>query len=195
MHQENVSKRYDRANWNQSVILFGNFKEKEIEALVIQKQQSIGVPSNMCSENMHQIYRRTPMPKCDLLNLILYELYWNHKMETEILRQKACKATVDAFFEMISTKCAQHPYFTAPITRKHILKISSRRLQTMERNYPMNLVFIQKRLSRKHIWRAPRYLRPLLQTWWHYHTIWKCSQDTCGHYIYIKIREKEERDR
>ena len=51
------------------------FKEKEIEALVIQKQQPIGVPSNMCSENMHQIYRRTPMPKCDLLNLILYELY------------------------------------------------------------------------------------------------------------------------
>ena len=115
MHQENVSKRYDRANWNQSVILFGNFKEKEIEALVIQKQHPIGVPSNMCSENMHQIYRRTPMPKCDLLNLILYELYWNHKMETEILRQKACKATVDAFFEMISTKCAQHPYFKHPL--------------------------------------------------------------------------------
>ena len=72
-------------------------------------------------------------------------------METETLRQKACKATADAFFQMISTKCAQHPNFTAPITRKHIVKISSRRLQIMERNYPMNLVFIQKRLSRKHI--------------------------------------------
>ena len=75
MHQENMWKRYDRANWNLSVILFGNFKEKDIEALVIQKQQPRGVPSYMCSENMQQIYRRKPMPKCDLSNLILYELY------------------------------------------------------------------------------------------------------------------------
>ena len=30
-----------------------------------------------CSENMQQIYRRTPMPKCDLNN-IAKELCWNH---------------------------------------------------------------------------------------------------------------------
>ena len=30
-----------------------------------QKQPSRGVLRKMCSENMQQIYRRTPMPKCD----------------------------------------------------------------------------------------------------------------------------------
>ena len=30
-----------------------------------QKQPSRGVPSKRFSENMQQIYRRTPMPKCD----------------------------------------------------------------------------------------------------------------------------------
>ena len=31
-----------------------------------QKQPSRGVLRKRCSENMQQIYRRTPMPKCDL---------------------------------------------------------------------------------------------------------------------------------
>ena len=31
----------------------------------IQKEPSRGVPTKSCSENMQQIYRRTPMPKCD----------------------------------------------------------------------------------------------------------------------------------
>ena len=30
-----------------------------------QKQPSVGVRRKRCSENMQQIYRRTPMPKCD----------------------------------------------------------------------------------------------------------------------------------
>ena len=30
-----------------------------------QKQPSRGVLGKSCSKNMHQIYRRTPMPKCD----------------------------------------------------------------------------------------------------------------------------------
>ena len=34
-HQENISKNYERANWNQSVIAFENFQEKVIEALAI----------------------------------------------------------------------------------------------------------------------------------------------------------------
>ena len=33
---------------------------------VIQKQPPRGVPKKRCSENMQQIYRRTPMQKCDL---------------------------------------------------------------------------------------------------------------------------------
>ena len=31
----------------------------------LQKQPSRGVPRKKCSENMQQVYRRTPMPKCD----------------------------------------------------------------------------------------------------------------------------------
>ena len=34
----------------------------------IQKQQSRGVLRKRCSKNMQQIYRRTPMPKCDFNN-------------------------------------------------------------------------------------------------------------------------------
>ena len=30
-----------------------------------QKQPPRGVPRKMCSENMQQIYKRTPMAKCD----------------------------------------------------------------------------------------------------------------------------------
>ena len=30
-----------------------------------QKQPTRGVLKKRCSENMQQIYRRTPMPKCD----------------------------------------------------------------------------------------------------------------------------------
>ena len=32
---------------------------------MVQKQPPRGVPRKRCSENMQQIYRRTPMPKCD----------------------------------------------------------------------------------------------------------------------------------
>ena len=48
-----------------------------------QKQPSIGVLRKMCSENMHAanfIYRRTPMPKCNLLNSL-----WNECSPTNLL--------------------------------------------------------------------------------------------------------------
>ena len=35
----------------------------------IQKQPSRGVLNKRCSENMLQICRRTPMPKCDFNNV------------------------------------------------------------------------------------------------------------------------------
>ena len=41
-----------------------------------QKQPSRCVPRKRCSENMQQIYRRTPMPKCDF-NKVAKQLYWN----------------------------------------------------------------------------------------------------------------------
>ena len=41
----------------------------------VQKQPSRGVPRNRCSENMQQIYKSTPMPKCDF-NKVAKQLYW-----------------------------------------------------------------------------------------------------------------------
>ena len=40
----------------------------------IRKQPPEGVPRKRCSENMQQIYRRTPMPKCDF-NKAALQLY------------------------------------------------------------------------------------------------------------------------
>ena len=42
-----------------------------------QKQPPTGVLKKRCSENMQQIYRRTPMPKSDF-NYVAFQLYWNH---------------------------------------------------------------------------------------------------------------------
>ena len=36
---------------------------------MIQKQPPRGILKKRCSENMQQIYRRTPMPKCDSIKL------------------------------------------------------------------------------------------------------------------------------
>ena len=42
-----------------------------------QKQPSGRVLNKRFSENMQQIYRKTPMPKCDF-NRVDLQLYWNH---------------------------------------------------------------------------------------------------------------------
>ena len=43
----------------------------------VQKQPSRGVLKKRCSENMQQIYWRTPMPKCNF-NKVGLQLYRNH---------------------------------------------------------------------------------------------------------------------
>ena len=37
----------------------------KVEMMKLQKQPSRDVLRKRCSENIQQIYRRTPMPKCD----------------------------------------------------------------------------------------------------------------------------------
>ena len=37
---------------------------------LVQKQPLRGVLKKRCSENMQQIYRRTPMPKCDFNKVV-----------------------------------------------------------------------------------------------------------------------------
>ena len=48
-----------------------------IRILLKQKQLSRGILRKKYSENLHQIYRRTPMPKCDF-SKAAKQLYWNH---------------------------------------------------------------------------------------------------------------------
>ena len=43
------------------------------------KQPSPVVLKERCSENMRQIYRKTPMPKCDF-NQVAKQLYRNHTL-------------------------------------------------------------------------------------------------------------------
>ena len=47
-----------------------------VYAIVVQKQPSRGVFRESCSENMQQIYRRTPIPNCDL-NKVAKQLYFS----------------------------------------------------------------------------------------------------------------------
>ena len=47
---------------------------REILLTNFQKQPSRGVPRKRCSGNIQQIYRRTPMPKCDF-NKVNLELH------------------------------------------------------------------------------------------------------------------------
>ena len=42
-----------------------------MDRVTFQKQLSRGVPRKRCSENTQQIYRKTPMPKCDFIKVAL----------------------------------------------------------------------------------------------------------------------------
>ena len=59
-----------------------------LESLIIKLQISCilsrirplwGVPRKRCSEKMQQIYRKTPMPKCDF-NKVAKQIYWNRTL-------------------------------------------------------------------------------------------------------------------
>ena len=47
------------------LLLYQTFASGGVRQVIIRKQPPRGVPRKRCSENMQQIYRRTPMPKCD----------------------------------------------------------------------------------------------------------------------------------
>ena len=65
--------KYNSTKFNNSEIGAVNAIQKKF----VQKQPSRGVLSKRCSENLQQIYRRTPVLKCDL-NKVALQLYWNH---------------------------------------------------------------------------------------------------------------------
>ena len=52
----------------------------QIISIINSEAATQSVLRKRCSENMQQIYRRTPMPKCDS-NKVAKQLYWNHTSE------------------------------------------------------------------------------------------------------------------
>ena len=73
IHVDNYSKSKDTKCHFPAPSLSFSFNSN----LQILKQPSRGVPRKRCSKNMQDIYRRTPMPKCDF-NKVAKQLYWNH---------------------------------------------------------------------------------------------------------------------
>ena len=59
-----------------TIFLFGVSLDYHI-TILFQKQPCSGVLRKRCSENLQQIYRRTPMPKYDFTKVVK-QLYWNH---------------------------------------------------------------------------------------------------------------------
>ena len=89
----------------------------------IQKQPLWGVLRKRCSEDIQQIYRRTPMPKYDF-NKVALQLYWNH-------------TSVWVF----SCKCAA--YFLNTFYQEHLWKAAS--------GYTLSSSMYSKHLSSDHI--------------------------------------------
>ena len=56
-----------------------------------KKQPSRGILKRRCSENMQQIYRRTPMSKC-YFNKVAKQLYWNRTLAWVFFRKFAARA-------------------------------------------------------------------------------------------------------
>ena len=57
-------------------VWFWMYMELGLRILIVQEQPSRVVFKKRCSENMQQIYRRIPIPKCDF-NKVASQLYWN----------------------------------------------------------------------------------------------------------------------
>ena len=56
---------------------YGSFRvEIDISSTPLQKKPVKGVIRKRCSKSMHQIYRRTPMPKCDFNKATLLISYF-----------------------------------------------------------------------------------------------------------------------
>ena len=55
------------------------FFKQLMRTLDVQKPSPRGILTKRCSENIQQIYRKTPTPKCDFYKFSK-QLYWNHTL-------------------------------------------------------------------------------------------------------------------
>ena len=74
----------------------------------IQKQPSWLVLKKRWSENMQQIYMRTPMPKCDL-NKVALQLYWNRTSAWVFSCKFAAYFQTTFFMEDLWVAASEHP--------------------------------------------------------------------------------------
>ena len=107
-----------------------HFVKKKISSLLatiyslckfIQKQPSRGVFKKRCSENMQQIYRRTPMPKCDY-NKVAFKFTGEHPCRGLI------SINLRSNFIVITVRHGCSPVNLLHIFRIHLLKNTSGRL-------------------------------------------------------------------
>ena len=92
---------------------------------IFQKQPSRVVRIKRCSENMQQIYRRAPMPKCDF-NKVAKQLYWN-------------RTSLWVFFpvnllHIFRTPCPKNTSGRLPLQKAHFMNVlspSSSKLSTI----------------------------------------------------------------
>ena len=88
----------------------------------MQKQPPSGVPKKKCSENMQQIYRRTPMQKCELNKVALATSAWVFSCKFAAYFQK--NLLLRRPLESCFWKCYDHfSSFIKFISIKEILKI------------------------------------------------------------------------
>ena len=69
----------------------------------IQKRPSKGVLRKRCSENMQQIYRRKPMPKCGF-NKVAKQLYWNHTSAWDMFQHGCSPIDLLYIFRILFSK-------------------------------------------------------------------------------------------
>ena len=96
----------------------------------LQRQPPRGVSRNRCSENMQQIYRRTPMPKDDF-NKVALQLYWNHTSAWVATLLKS-HFDMDCNFIEIALRHGCSPVNLLHIFRTPFLKNTSERLLLMK---------------------------------------------------------------
>ena len=75
------------------------FIKQQIDTFSL-KQPFRGVLKKMCSENMQQIYTRTPMPKYHF-NKVAKQLYWNHTSAWVFSEHLFLRTDMDACFSFL----------------------------------------------------------------------------------------------
>ena len=104
-----------------------------------QKQPPRGIPRKRCSEDMQQIYRRTPMLKCDF-NKVASQIYWN-RTSTWVLSCKFAAQFLEQLFLRTPLGCCFWKHILPNIARS---KESKKMKFGQTIRYDGKIIFLQK---------------------------------------------------